>query len=259
MPIPSRVANDLSELVSGVLELASSTDPSSPFWFRGHASEEYKLLPGLLRHNKTSEQVFEREKRLLTRFRQRSMAYWPAGYPQTEWEHLFAMQHYGIPTRLLDWTENLFVAAYFALSGAGQAAPTIWCLDPVKWNRATPGLSEFGESIRVLTTADDEAQPYQPETERERKRQRSPVAIHGSHNSNRIVAQRGTFTIWGNDVRPMEEIAAEQQRPALWKVTLGGSRDELFRALQRLGFGETMIFPELSYLALELDRTEGWP
>ena len=24
------------------------------------------------------------------------MAYWPSGYPQNDWEHLFAMQHYHV-------------------------------------------------------------------------------------------------------------------------------------------------------------------
>ena len=84
-----------------------------------------------MREGKAINQIFERERRLLTRFRQRSLAYWPAGYPQTDWEQLFAMQHYGMPTRLLDWSENLFVAAYFAMGAPIDNAasnPVVWCI-----------------------------------------------------------------------------------------------------------------------------------
>lgn len=43
------------------------------------------------------------------------------GFPPREWESIFAMaQHYGIPTRLLDWSESAYVAAYFAASEAAN-------------------------------------------------------------------------------------------------------------------------------------------
>ncbi len=72
------------------------------------------------------------------------------------------MQHYGVPTRLLDWSENLFISVHFALVGAGgtDEPPVIWCLDPIGWNRAAPVLSEFGNAIQVLTTTDDESDSY---------------------------------------------------------------------------------------------------
>src|SRR5437867_3370139 len=102
------------------------------------------------------------------------MAYWPAGYPQNDWEHLFAMQHFCVATQFLDCSENLLVAALCALETAAahaheeQCVPVVWCLDPVAWNRSTPALSEFGELIQVLTTANEELDPYRPETNRRR-------------------------------------------------------------------------------------------
>jgi FRG domain len=143
MAIGVRAAASLQELVATVLEIRKGLSDDAFLWFRGLDCSLHGLLPKIMREGKTEEQIFEREKRLLTRFRQRGMAYWPAGYPQSDWEHLFAMQHYGLPTRLLDWSENLFVAAYFALNpthpvhDCGQTCtPNIWCIDPIRWNRA---------------------------------------------------------------------------------------------------------------------------
>jgi hypothetical protein len=250
-------ANGISALVSCVLNIAGSLPGERFLWFRGLEKSNYQLIPKLMRFGKTGEAVLERERRLLTRFRQRSLAFWPAGYPQNDWKHLFAMQHCGIPTRLLDLSENLFVAAHFAIAMANSedATPTVSCVDPVAWNRAMPGLSEYGESIHVLTTADEEAETYRPLTNK--RRGKSPVALFGTHNSNRIVAQRGTFIVWGNEPRSMEDFSNENGA-TLWKLQISGERNELAYSLRALGFGETMIFPELTSLAEELTRTETW-
>jgi hypothetical protein len=262
MAIADNEVTSIAELVTKVLEARAGLPEHTALWFRGISCPQHGLLPSLLRDGKAVDVVLEREKRLLTRFRQRSIAYWPSGYPQNEWEHMFAMQHFGLPTRLLDWTENVFVAAYFALSnrhvhqGDQACFPVIWMMAPVQWNRKMPGLSEYGESIQVLTTVDDELESYQPTTNR--KRAKSPVAIFGTHNSQRIVAQRGTFVVWGADTRSMEAVAEETDGTMLWKFRLSGNRAQLFADLHTLGFGETMVFPELPALATELSRTEPW-
>ncbi len=250
----------LQGLLTEVLRIANVQSTSSFLWYRGLDRKSYRLLPAIMREGKSSAEVFDRERRLLTRFRQRSLPYWPAGYPQNDWEHLFAMQHHGVPTRLLDWTENLFVATHFALrsdiEGANDDHPVVWCIDPVQWNRATPVLSEYGASVQVLTTSDDDIEPYRPETSK--RRNKSPVAIFGTHNSQRIVAQRGTFMIWGEDPRALEDFADEMDTAKLWQIAIRGDRKQLARDLASLGFGETMVFPELASLALELSRAEGW-
>lgn len=260
MPVEILEVNGIRGLVDKVLTIADGIPAGRFLWFRGLSRSSFTLTPSLMRNGKTCDEVFEREGRLLTRFRQRSIAYWPGGYPQDDWEHLFAMQHYGIPTRLLDWSENLFVAAHFALSGPPQNVdgdtPAVWCVDPIGWNRGTPGLSEYGEAIHVLTTVDDEAEQYKPLTKR--RRGKSPVALFGTHNSKRIVAQRGTFMIWGNDPRSLEQFASDMAATTLWKLNVTGLRADLAKDLLALGFGETMVFPEMTSLATELSRTETW-
>lgn len=255
MAVNEEEVADIAELTKRVLEVASDLPEGSSLWYRGQKRANYGLLPGLLREGKEHKDIFERERRLLTRFRQRSLAYWPEGYPQNDWEHLFAMQHYGIPTRLLDFSENLFIAVHFALSPKEENEPALWCIDPVAWNRGTPVLSEFGEQIHILTTIDDESEPYRPETTR--RRNKSPIAIYGTHNSNRIVAQRGTFMVWGEDTKPLQDFAAENPAQA-WKFTIKKSHAELLAELNYLGFFESMVFPELSSLASEISRVEGW-
>lgn len=263
MPIERHTVDGLQGLLGKVLEISATLRPGGFLWYRGLGCPRFSLLPKLLRDNRASDDVFDRERRLLTRFRQRSMAYWPTGYPQNDWEHLFAMQHYGMPTRLLDWSENLFVATHFAfdrdsLRGHEQhddCRPVVWCVDPVEWNRSTPVLSEYGDAIQVLTTADDDLDAYRPDTSK--RRRKSPIAMFGAHNSARIVAQRGTFMVWGNETGPLE-VFAEEQTARLWAIQVGGDSVSLANSLRLIGFGETMVFPELPSLGAELTRSEGW-
>jgi len=63
----------------------------------------------------------EQERALLHRFRRFAYSELPPG--AGEWEALFLARHYGLPTRIMDWTTNPLVAAYFACSPRAEAPP----------------------------------------------------------------------------------------------------------------------------------------
>lgn len=269
MPVERSNVAGVEELVSRVLEIAQSLPEGHYLWFRGLPCADYTLKPKLLRTAVDSSSALDREERLITRFRQRSLPFWPGGYPQDDWEHLFMMQHNGVPTRLLDWSENVFVGLFFAVGARDQHSreagkdhvcrPTLWCVDPAGWNRSVPQLKDFGDQVSVLTTASRLLDPYQPQTTNTPRllmRHDTPVAIYGTHNSARIVAQRGTFTVAGKGLLGMEQYAPEQGDTTLWKLVLDLAWPNLRLALSHLGFTESMIFPDLPALARELMETE---
>ena len=116
-------ASTLKDYTELIEPLKSSTD--APVLFRGIGKASYTLLPSLYRHPSTTDvaELIELEGNILTRFRHRSIPYQDRPL-SNDWELLFLMQHFGIPTRLLDWTENPFIALYFAITSAENSALT---------------------------------------------------------------------------------------------------------------------------------------
>lgn len=77
-------------------------------WYRGHPNSEYYLLANLLRY----KNGLEKEQLLFNSFHKFSDRILKRR--DSEWETLFEMQHYGVPTRLLDWSETFGIALFFA-------------------------------------------------------------------------------------------------------------------------------------------------
>lgn len=154
-------------------------------------------------------------------------------------------QHYGIPTRLLDWTESPFVAAYFA----AVRSSTIW-----------DGPREDHEYIAIYQL--DLAATYDNALLR-------LVAAPRYLNPN-LRAQAGVFTFppfansfsWQNHEWPSVEAALRSHPPSyLQKYRLIASQaDDLLRSLFPLGISRLQLFPSLENAAKNMQYAQAlWP
>ena len=226
----------------------------------------HELKPSLYRHkgSKTIEAFISLEKHLLSRFQQKSIPFHSRSL-NDPWEWLFLMQHYGVPTRLLDWSESPLMALFFAVTSAHHSLnsggrpvfkddASVWFLAPELWNKRAIKLKSFEGS--VLTTDDTNAAAYKPTGDLSMMKD-LPIAIYGAHNSQRIVAQRGVFVCFGKDTRPMEKMYEQETFPSdcLIRVVLKKRHlPQMYEALKRHGLTDSVVFPDLDGLAREIKR-----
>lgn len=91
--------------------------------YRGHSSIDYELKPSIGR-TKYSEEL---ERFVFSQFKQKYHLFFKERL-SSDLEVLFLAQHYGLPTRLLDWSYNPMVALYFACKSNPGVDGTVYCL-----------------------------------------------------------------------------------------------------------------------------------
>jgi len=120
-------------------------DADFGLWFRGHAQLKFKLVPTMLRESIGQTKRYVDEVSLTRHFKAMNPEAAPANASDFEW--LVTMQHYLAPTRLLDWTENLLVALFFAVrdSACDNEDAALWILNARRLNRYTSGTKRAYE------------------------------------------------------------------------------------------------------------------
>lgn len=222
-------------------------DFNGPVWFRGQVNTAWNLEPRLMRIDPMPSETY-----FLNRFKQDASII--LGHlPRTEFEWLFLMQHYGVPTRLLDWSESPLTALYFAIKDLPDTDGSLWVLLPNQLNKKSNYRPEF--EFEVPSFEDEHLANYLPSTiAKESKSKLFPMAAIAPRNSPRMQAQQGVFTISHRENIKIEDVGAEgSPRDHIWKYNIPHVSKATFKEeLKWLGINKFQLFPELESLSENL-------
>lgn len=176
--------------------------------------------------------------------------------PSSYFEWLFVMQHYGIPTRLLDWTSDALIALSFAVMNRIEGQDynaVVYCLEPYKLNNEFTRTHQKPEKFIPNIIMEEVVNIF---SLRGNNHYRFPLACVGPLNNIRIVAQKGAFTIF--PARPNEEHSLKHLTELgdfittieIDKNFIAQIQDEL----RKLGLTQNSIYPSLENLSSEISK-----
>lgn len=232
--------------------------------FRGHEDATWRLDPSLLRaltsDRKTplpdAAEVLRVEGYLLDQFRAVAPNHLPgatlaATRAAADWWPI--MRHYGVPTRILDWTASFYVATYFAVSRRPDTDGAVYLIHAHTLDLAMKAT--HGTLAELPTGDDDLRRPDAPPT----------VHIFGRKTAlpDRMIAQQGCFMVCRNVVGDIEEVlASEIPRMAdVGTETLSrfripaASKASFMRHLRAMNVTASSLFPGLDGIGRHLEET----
>jgi hypothetical protein len=155
-------------------------------------------------------------------------------------------QHYGLPTRLLDWTELPFVAAFFAVCERPGGDGTLCALSAGRLNTETVGMNGVvdpvsGPAYPLFQRPFDDGVP---ESDR-------VVAVVAHEVDARMMVQRAAFTIHGASAPPLEDLPNTEGFLMRFDVP-AKAKEDIWKGLVRFGVRWSSIFPDLENLSRDI-------
>ena len=242
--------NSLEDLLREVNELLQKHEQHERrIWFRGQPDSRWALVPLIQRNS-----LHESETYITNDFYIKSKQVLknpPAKENYAAWMSL--MQHYGLPTRLLDWSLSPLIAAFFATekyTDLKYTSAAIWVLFPRMLN-TQEGFGNFvfpndAYSVQqMLVRAFKEKHVIAPEYEDK------IMACCSTENDLRMYSQQSAFTAH-NSVKQLVNMSTNQM---LYKLIIPDERRGYFLdSLDSFGINQSFIYPDMEHIAGDIKR-----
>ncbi len=231
------------------------------FIFRGQADKDWRLESSLertLADNWTQENVEKHEKRSISNFKSKFHLYDSENtIPDSGFAWLSIMQHYGVPTRLLDFTESPYVALYFAIeSYTGQKPRKPFALFALDYREI------MKRSVDHIRSKDKEFDETQTSVFEKSDQIFDSVVNRFSYDvlwvaepkvmNARLDRQSGTFLISGNRAVRIEAVLNSNLYSDIvaYKFEIDGSLYEnIYALLRKMNINSKSIYGNLEGLA----------
>lgn len=258
----------LIDSVCSYLNALKTLPQSQNLFFRGHSKTTYKLVPSVLRTK-------ELQKNESNMFRELIISC-PKEFEncKTKLDYLVKMQHYGLPTRLLDITRNPLVALYFACCHNDNFLGEIFVFTPnkkqIKYENSDTvtmlsALSVFSmkdqysimDAICSGKYSDNKVVNkfiYEIKTEKpcfEHRLNSTDISqsyvVLTKKDNNRIIKQDGAFIICGINIDPSCEINESLRITHNNKKVLlfVNKKSDILKELDLLSVNKSTLFPEI--------------
>jgi hypothetical protein len=193
---------------------------STSFKFRGQSNSEWRLVPKAGR-----ETLKDQDDQLLFKhWKRRAIAFLKKDN-LNNWELLAIANHYGVPTRLLDWSQNPLIATLFCCMENFEKDGAVFICHPVK----------YADTVKL--------EPFNVEQDR-------VLFIQPNASSFRIINQLGYFSIHN---KPSLELSEESGKVPIEKVIIPKIfKKEIVFILNQFGINNLLIYPDLDGLSKHL-------
>ncbi len=256
--------------------IVAENPAANPFLYRGVCDSSYELLPSVFRKCIDTEcgheidnykylawtteigllQAFIHEASGLLSIPTHDLGLW-AEYAQ----------HYGVPTRFLDWSENPLVALYFACKDKTELDGCVWLIHKYNYNNFLhqntniPSNKTIHENVTDILNGESEIE--------------YPILYTPYYVDTRMSAQKSYFMVWGTKEEPFESMVNDekymmdlpetdegersygmvQEEQFIFKFFIYADRKQpILHQLNTVGINEKTLFPGLDGIGRYVER-----
>ncbi|WP_077340457.1 FRG domain-containing protein [Pseudocolwellia agarivorans] len=259
--------NDFLNVISNVDEDELSS------YFRGHANKKFELQPSIYR----KDEWYSNEDKIVREIIMRCPS--DFSHMQTNFEKLVKMQHYDLPTRLLDITENPLVALYFSCSSLEEKgedgevvffkipqkeikyfdSDTVSVISALAWAKndfeinfqhkknSIEFYKENKHANRLMHIIKQEKSYFLEKINPDHLQ--SVLCVKPKLDNPRVIRQEGAFLLFGIDNNkhhaqkvPSTWLGSPQQKRIIIKSKY---KEDILNQLSKIGISKDKLFPEI--------------